>query len=109
MNKATELKHTTKIVRHLLENNKQTRNSDSFLYYKVLEYISKQKGYDLRTITVPNFLGNMKEYGFPCFESVRRARQKLQAAYSELRACDEVEEMRSENEVAVREYARGVV
>ena len=109
MKKAVELKKTTEIVHFLLKDNKHTRNSDSFLYYKVLEYISTQKGYDLKTITVPNFLGNMKEYGFPCFESVRRARQKLQAAYPELRACAEVEQMRSENEVAVREYARGVV
>ena len=109
MKKGVELKNTTKIVRFLLEDNKQTRNSDSFLYYKVLEYISEQKNYDLRTITVPHFLGNMKEYGFPCFESVRRARQKLQAAYPELRACAEVEQFRSENEDAVREYARGIV
>lgn len=109
MKKGVELKNITKLVHSLLEDNRQARNSDSFLYFKVLEYISEQKGYTLSRITVPNFLGNMKEYGFPCFESVRRARQKLQATYPELRACDNVEQFRSENEEAVRDYARGVV
>ena len=109
MKKAVELKKTTEIVRYLLENNIHTRNSDSFLYYKVLEYISEQKGYSLKSMTVSVFFVFRKEYGFPCFESVRRARQKLQATYPELKACEEVEAVRSENEEAVRDYARGVV
>ncbi len=109
MKKAVELKKTTEIVRYLLENIPHTRNNDTFLYYKVLEHISEQKGYTLTAISVPRFFGRMKEYGFPCFESVRRARQKLQATYPDLKACDKVQEFRSENEDAVRDYARGVV
>lgn len=109
MNKTAEFKKTTEIVRYLLTEFPHTRNSDSFLYYKVLEYISKKNGYVLGLMSVPHFLSKMKEYGFPCFESVRRTRQKLQATYPELRACDEVEGFREDNEVAVREYARGAV
>lgn len=107
--KGVELKKTTEIVRWLLENVPHTRNSDSFLYYKVLEHISEQKGYTLTAMPVPFFLKRMKEYGFPCFETVRRARQKLQATHPELKACEEVETVRSENEDVVREYARSDV
>jgi hypothetical protein len=75
----------------------------------VLEYISKQKGFALYLMTVDEFFSFRKDFGFPCFETVRRARQKLQATYPELKACEEVEAVRSENEEAVRDYARGVV
>lgn len=39
----TDLKKTSAIVEHLLRKNKQTRNSDSYLYLKVLEYLDDQR------------------------------------------------------------------
>ena len=101
-----ELKTTTNIVKAILEENEQTRNSDSFLYLKVLEHISNKEGFAINHMTVPYFLENMKEYGFPGFETVRRTRQKIQAAFPELGACEKVSAMRSENEATFREYAR---
>ena len=100
-----ELQTTTKLVKAILEANPQTRNSDSFLYLKVLEYISEKEGFALYHMTVPYFLENMKDYGFPGFETVRRTRQKVQAECPELAACEKVSAMRSENEAMFREYA----
>ena len=102
-----DLKNTTAIVKAILEKEPQTRNSDSYLYLKVLEYISEKEGFALCFMTVPYFLENMKDYGFPPFESVRRSRQKIQATFPELAACKEVEKARMENEKVYRSFARG--
>ena len=99
------LKNITKVVKHILETEPQTRNSDSYLYFKVLKRRADQIGVDLRTLPVASFLLEMNEYGFPIFESVRRSRQKIQAAHPELAACEAVEEFRMENEKVFRGYA----
>ena len=100
-----ELKTTTKLVKSILEENKQARNSDSFLYLKVLEHISEKEGFAINYMTVPYFLENMKDYGFPGFETVRRTRQKIQATFPELGACKQVEAMRTANEAEFWAYA----
>ena len=102
-----DLKNTTALVKSILEQDKQCRNSDSFLYLKVLSVTAKQKGIDLEKMTVPFFLLNLHGAGLPPFESVRRARQKVQAAHPELAACEAVEAFRMENEAEFRAYARG--
>lgn len=100
-----DLKNTTALVKTILEQDKQCRNSDSFLYLKVLSVAAKQKGIDLEKMTVPFFLTNMHGAGLPPFESVRRARQKIQAARPDLAACEAVEGYRAENEAQFRAYA----
>ena len=97
------------LVKHILEQNKQARSSDSILYLKVLEHQSHEKGIDLRLLSVPVFLTEMKEQGFAAFETVRRARQKIQATYPELAACEVVEGFRAEKEKEFRAYAVGDV
>lgn len=109
MSKAKYLITTTNLVKTLLTIDPQTRNSDSYLYLKVLEHTAIQKGIDLSKFPVPYFLTHMKEHGFPPFESVRRSRQKLQRAYPELKACKSVQEARAENEIEFRQYARSEV
>lgn len=104
-----KLKPTTKLVKAILEQDERTRNSDSFLYLKVLEHISLEKGIHLDGITVPDFLLSMKVLGFPPFESVRRSRQKVQQHHPELAACDKVAGMRMIQESEFRSYARGEV
>jgi hypothetical protein len=102
-----DLKNTTAMVKNLLEQNEKCRNSDSFLYLKVLSLTAKQKGVDLYKMSVPIFLLTMQDNGFPPFESVRRARQKVQAQHPELAASNKVKKGRAENEAEYREYARG--
>ena len=104
-----DLKNTTALVKSILEQDKQCRNSDSFLYLKVLSVIGKQKGIDLEKMSVPYFLLNLHGAGFPGFETVRRTRQKLQQHHPELAACERVEDFRTENEAEYRAFARGEV
>ena len=109
MNKATELKTTTDIVKDILERNEDARNSDNVLYVKVCAVIGREHGIDINSMSMPTFLLNLKEHGFPAFETVRRTRQKLQAENEELRASSTVEGFRMLNEEIFREYARGNV
>lgn len=104
-----DLKNTTALVKSILEQDKQCRNSDSFLYLKVLTEVGKRKGIDIENMSIPYFLLNLHGAGLPPFESVRRARQKIQAAHPELAACDCVEGFRAENEAEYRAFARGEV
>ena len=103
----TELLSTAKLVKSILEEDSQARNSDSILYLRVLERIAKEKGIYLDYITVKDFLVGMNVLPFPPFESVRRTRQKVQAAYPELASVERVATMRMENEKKYRAFALG--
>ena len=100
------LKSVAKIVHKVLEKDKKARNSDSYLYFRVLGILGQQRGMNVTMLPVSTFLINMNEWGFPPFESVRRARQKVQAQYPDLAPCKRVSEMRSENEEEYREFAK---
>lgn len=102
-----DLKNTTALVKALLEEDKQCRNSDSFLYLKVLSVIGKRKGIDIDSMSVPYFLLNLHGTAFPPFESVRRARQRIQEHNPHLAACEAVEGFRAENEMEFRAYVMG--
>lgn len=104
-----DLKNTTKLVKAILEQDERARNSDSFLYLRVIEIIADNKGINLYGISIPVFLLSMKENGFPPFESVRRTRQKIQEHHPELAACDKVKDLRMIEESNFRQYARGEV
>lgn len=104
-----ELKTTTALVKSILETDKQCRNSDSFLYLKVLSEMSKQKGIDIEKMSVPYFLTNLHGAGLPGFETVRRTRQKIQQHHPELSACEAVEGFRNANEAEFRAFAKGEV
>ena len=99
---------TSEFVKILLEDDERCRNSDSYLYLQVVKVVAIKRGIDLRNVTIPEFLMSMGDV-FPPFETVRRARQKVQQHYPELRANERVEAFRTENERAFREFARGVL
>lgn len=104
-----KLKPITKIVKAILIDDERSRNSDSFLYLQVLQIYARKNGTDLRHVSVADYLMSMAAKEFPPFESVRRARQKVQRAYPELAASERVEALRAVNEREYREYARGCV
>lgn len=106
MTKAKELKTTKGIVKVILTEKPQTRNSDSFLYLEVLNKVCKEKEIDINKLTVPYLLLLGKDLGLPGFETVRRTRQKLQAEFPEFSATDEIQAYREKNEVVYREFAR---
>jgi hypothetical protein len=101
-----DLNTTTKIVKHILNTEPHTRNSDSFLYLRVLEYIADQQGLMFPAMTVQYFLTNLSDLPFPGFETVRRTRQKLQADYPDLAANTSVKAMRAEKEQEYLNYVR---
>lgn len=104
-----DLKHTTKIVKAILEEDEQARNSDSFLYLKVLDVYGEKNGIDIKSMSITTFLLHLREFGFPPFESVRRARQKIQHSFPHLAACGKVGAMRMVNEQEFRVYAKRVI
>lgn len=102
------LNSITRIVKTILQTYPDTRNSDNLLYYHVLKVVGDKNKVDIETMSIPTFLLKMKDYGLPPFESVRRARQKIQASYPELSAKSDVEAYRQLNEQEYRDYARKV-
>lgn len=105
MSKSKELQTTQDIVKEILETNELARNSDMALYVKVCEKVNPA------VLSKPFWvvLVSLKEYNLPNIETVRRTRQKLQAAYPELSGNANVEGQRTLNEEAFRNYARGMV
>ena len=99
-----DIKRTSDIVKEILERKPETRNSDDELYFQVCKKINPE------AMSKPFYMVvlHRKEHSLPPFESVRRARQKLQASYPELCGTDEVEAHRVVCEGIVKDYARSV-
>ena len=97
-----------KLVKEVLTDIPDTRNSDDYLYLKVLERVAVMQGMSLKlsNMSVPYFLCNVKKLNFPYYASVARARRKVKAANPELRGTAKVEAVRSEKEKAFRKYAK---
>lgn len=81
----------------------ETRNSDNRLYAEILKEYGKRAGVNALTMSVGDFLKIHKAYGIPTIESVGRCRRKAQEQNEGLRAVEEVQEGRFENET---EYIR---
>lgn len=106
MGKLNEMQTVKNIVLLILEHDPKARNSDSYLYLKVLKCIAAANGIDLSKITVPDFYDNWQDV-FPNSETVRRTRQKAQAERPDLQASDRVAEARVTNQQAFFDFARG--
>lgn len=94
------------VIETVLTTDTKARNSDTYLYLRVFSMFALTKGIDLETLSVADFLRNMKEYGFPSFETIRRARQKLQAENPALAADCFTKEKRAENETIYNAFAK---
>lgn len=102
------MRNTKNLVRTALETSKNARNSDNYLYYMVCKAIMQARGVDIETVSFREGLLLRKQYGLPNYETVRRARQKLQQDNPHLAATSEVEAERAIREEAFREFARGI-
>ncbi len=96
------------VVKTIMQDDKRARNSDSFLYLRVLEVyaLANDCPMSLDSMSVVHFLTHMKEYGFPPFESVRRNRQLIASKYPDLAGGEDVEAWRTVKEKETREYVR---
>lgn len=104
-----DFKTTTELVKYLLTTAPETRSNDSFLYYNVLKEVGIQRGIDIEAVSIPNFFLNLHGSAVPCFETVRRTRQKLQEHYPHLASTEPVKGFRTANEAEYRAFARGDV
>jgi len=103
-----ELKTTTELVKDLLEKYPKARNSDNYLYIKVLQHKGAAKGINLEQMSVFNFFMRIKELDVPSIETVGRCRRKIVESHPELAGNGDVEAGRMLQEETFRDYARKV-
>ena len=95
-----DIKKISRVVFMILTKNPAARDSDNTLYEEVCTF------YNPHAMNSPfgYVLSHSKDLGIPKFESVRRARQKIQEKHEDLRSCKAVEDEKYESWKAVREY-----
>ena len=74
-----ELKNVSALVKNILEDDERARNTDNYLYLKVLENISSQRGINIYAMTVPVFCTNWINTASPELKQSEESRQKIQA------------------------------
>jgi hypothetical protein len=99
-----KFKETTNVVHEILKADAQSRNSNDVLYLRVLQKIGRDNGVDVDNMSVKSLFLNMSEIARPPYESVTRARRKLQKMHPELRADKQVEGYREVLETEYRAY-----
>nr|DAP79986.1 MAG TPA: hypothetical protein [Caudoviricetes sp.] len=103
--KLGELETIQDIVKDILENEPQSRESDNILCYFVYKKIGKEKGVDIDKMTLPTFLFNMSRYKLPTIESIGRTRRKIVEQHPELSSSKKIKDARRTNEDTFRRYA----
>jgi len=106
MGKAREISTTHDIVKCILIDYPDTRNSDSLLFYMVYGHICNKKGINYQGMSIQSFFSLLGDNTFPSIETIRRTRQKIQADNPYLRANETVEGFRTQNQEIFRKYAR---
>ncbi len=89
------------IVLRVLEKNTEARKDDFVLFSLVCDEMGVPSNFDLRTM-----LNNHRLFGLPSWESVSRARRKIQAEQPELKDA-EMAEIREAEIEEYKEFARG--
>lgn len=92
------------LVKEILQIDTKARDDDMYLYAQ----FCKQKECS-KALKEPFYLvmSNASKYGLPAYESVSRARRKVQSECPELRASEETKAARQEYEQMYLEWARG--
>lgn len=97
----SRVREVTPRVFDLLKKHPETRNDDRILFYRFYETY-----YNLGTAPLYRVLELQRLDRVPNFESVRRARQKIQAYCEDLRAEEPFESIRIAEQEDYIEYAR---
>lgn len=101
-----KLMTTAKLVKAILKTDVKARNSDSYLYLKVIQHEALQRGIDLQGVSIETFLLKMKAWNFSAFETVRRTRQKVQREFPELSGNEDTLQARKAREKACRGFSQ---
>lgn len=102
-------KTTHDLVKKILEQEPETRNSDMFLYAELVQRIENEIGGDITGQPFCFVLCNLKELGLPSIESVGRARRKIQEQNPHLQSEKKVKKMREVQEEEYRKYSKGII
>lgn len=98
-----ELKTVKEIVKTFLINDERARGDDDYLYACVLcRFLDKP----LCEVSLKDFFLNRKKWGIPSFESVRRARQKVQEENQALKPADNIQNGRAKAEEKFYDFAK---
>lgn len=101
MGKREELETTQTLVKSILVECPEARDYDMILYYEVVRRLNKDALYR----PFDQVILNLKALGLPCFETVRRTRQKVQRENPSLKGCKKAQDKRAENEEVFENYA----
>lgn len=101
-----EIRRTAKLVEATLLVLPHTRDSDDVLYHEICKNVLESQGKSINECTLTQALMCRKTLGLPKYETVRRARQKLQAKHPELASSERVAVKRDVREKMFRDYAR---
>lgn len=99
------IRQTTAVVKEMLEQFSDTRDNDNYLYYEVCNTLNP----DVLKKPFGEVLSFMSGFGIPPFESVTRARRKVQSKYPELAGSEIARKERSEREIEIRKYAKEIL
>lgn len=99
------LKTVERRVTEILREPPDARNDDMRLYLLVSESCIYET-HGISTVPFADVMTNYKTFGIPCFESIRRARQKIQAKCPELGCSPEARRARHRMELVYSEYAK---
>lgn len=98
-----KLQKVEKLVEKVLRGKIGTRDDDFCLIFNVYRELNEDIVYmDFRRV-----MRDHKELGLPSFESITRARRKIQSENPELGASKKAKEVRKDEERAFRDYALG--
>lgn len=95
-----DIKKVSLIVKEELERHPETRDNDALLYLNICEKMHP----GVTDKPIWEVMKNRKALGIPLFETVGRARRKIQEKNEDLRGSDKATDARFENWKAVREY-----
>lgn len=98
--KVARLKNLEKVVKEILENDEYSRKDDCYL---ILEVIRKMFPYEVGK-TFATVMFNAKNKGIS-FESITRARRKIQRKHPELKD-NEISEIREAEQEEYKQYAK---
>ena len=97
----------TELVKGVLEEYPETRNDDNLLWLETMrEAAYKNNCVYALDLGLTYIMHNIRALNLPTFESVSRARRKLQAKYPELRGTERARKRRAEKEIIYKEYAK---
>ena len=93
-------------VKVVLLSSSESRDDDMMLYLDVCNLCTANTGSSINNMSFEAVMRQYKTLGIPCFESVRRARQKLQAKYPELSSSTRVKRLRTKQEGVYKKYSK---